>query len=734
MALHEDSALLGVPGDGGTPGLPKGEAFLFEREAGDDWRLASRFAPDDLLDGDTFGIAVDLNEQWAIVSAYGGSAGGFDAGAVYVFRATGEQWQQFARLTPSEVVNSNKFGSSISLQGDRLLVGAPLQTASGLFPGAAYLFEFDGTSWNEVHKLSPAVPEDGQRFGDTVHLDQDRAIVGSRVYSGSATQAGAAYVFDFDGSTWSEVARLEPSDLDEYDLFGRPVVVDADRIIVGSAGADEPTNSGAAYVFEFDGAQWNETRILKAGKPVQDALFGTAIELLGNRAFIRTAAGELHVFDWVDPDWQEVQVITGVDSANFQEPGSTIALDGGVLLLGAPLDRQRGSAAGAAYVFELIAGNYAQAAKLVASDKPELDLFGCALAVSGERAIVGACNDSDVKRNAGSATFFQLRDGDWEEVAIVAPAQLSEGALFGFAVDIDEDRAIVSAFEEQKVYVYNFTGSDWVLETELVAGDDAGGRFGRSIAISGDRIIVGADYDSDAGPLAGAAYLFERMESTWIQTQKLIATDAQPQGRFGDSVDLEGDDAVIGAFLDDDVAVSGGAAYFFAHDGIEFVESAKVYASDAEDFDWFGSSVAISGDRALISSPLDDDFGPETGAAYVFERQSGLWIETDKLLPTDGVQGEFGQSIDLDGDIAAIGSRIARTGYIFQRTQDGWLGRNEARPPDVQPDDFFGDATATTARYVMFGAKESDLDGDRAGAVYFLDLEAIFRDGFEPEN
>ena len=161
--------------------------------------------------------------------------------------------------------------------------------------------------------------------------------------------------------------------------------------------------------------------------------------------------------------------------------------------------------------------------------------------------------------------------------------------------------------------MYRYDGSTWVEQAKLTASDAAANDlFGHSVSVSGDLAVIGA-----VGP--GSAYVYRYDGGSWVQQAKLTASDAAAGGRLGWSVSVSGDLAVIGASDDDDAGSGSGSAYVYRYDGSTWVEQAKLAASDAAEGNWFGVSVSVSGDWAVIGAYQDDDAGSSSGSAYVFD-------------------------------------------------------------------------------------------------------------------
>ena len=174
-------------------------------------------------------------------------------------------------------------------------------------------------------------------------------------------------------------------------------------------------------------------------------------------------------------------------------------------------------------------------------------------------------------------------------------------------------------------------------ETKLIAGDGEGGdSFGQSVSIDGNFAVVGAYQDNDRGGQAGAAYIFKRTGGIWTEVYKLTASDGDERDRFGASVAISGDYIVIGAIQDENAIIGPGAgsAYVFERNGGVWNEVAKLIASDAAPGASFGGTVAIDGNYIIIGSHANKSVSNfSSGAAYIFERNAGVWTEVEKLYP-----------------------------------------------------------------------------------------------------
>ena len=228
---------------------------------------------------------------------------------------------------------------------------------------------------------------------------------------------------------------------------------------------------------------------------------------------------------------------------------------------------------------------------------------------------------------------------------------------FGFSVSLDGDTAVIGARAEDdkrgSAYVFRYDGSSWVEEQKLIASDgEGGGWFGNSVCIDGNNILIGTPKDNELYNDSGSAYVFKYDGNSWIEEQKLVAYDGDRIDNFAWSVSIDGDNILIGSFADDDNGVDSGSAYVFKYDGNNWNEEQKLIAYDGHENDCFGFSVSINGNYILIGA--EEDYG---GSAYVFKYDGNSWTDVQKLLPSDPQSNaNFGCSVCIDNDNIFIGA------------------------------------------------------------------------------
>lgn len=365
--------------------------------------------------------------------------------------------------------------------------------------------------------------------------------------------------------------------------------------------------------------------------------------------------------------------------------GFSVAIDGDTALVGAYGDDfvtcsgmtcTTSASQGSAYVFVRNAGVWTQQAKLVASDGAELDKFGASVALDGDTAIVGAPFDDEKGTDSGSAYVFVRNAGMgvWAQQAKLTASDGAAGDNFGVSAALSGDTAIVGAWgndvganaDQGSAYVFVRIAGVWTDQQKLIAADGAAfDQFGSSIALDGYTSLIGAPYDDDLGTHAGSAYVFVLSGAgIWIEQAKWLAPGGAASDLFGYSVALSGDTALVGAPIYDDGVTSSdfGAAFVYMRNGSTWTWQQKLTAVDRKPGDWFGFSVALDGDTACIGALNTDEFGTNSGSAYVFIR-NGSWNLRDKLLPNPGAAlDQFGVSVALSGDTALVGAPFGDIG------------------------------------------------------------------------
>ena len=466
---------------------------------------------------------------------------------------------QQAYLKASNTNSGDGFGGSVAVSGDTVVIGAPGESssASGVngnqsdnsasYSGAAYVFTRSGTTWSQQAYLKASNTRAGDQFGFSVAVSGDTIVVGARYESSnaigvngdqndhSALYSGAAYVFTRSGTTWSQQAYLKASNTGAWDNFGGSVAVSGDTIVVG-AGFEASSATGV------DGNQGDNSA---------------------------ADAGAAYVFTRSGTTWSQQAYLKASNTGARDQFGTSVAVSGDTILVGAWGEASNGTGvngnqndnsadrSGAAYVFTRSGTTWSQQAYLKASNTKYYDRFGEAVAVSGDTVVVGAWGEAS---NAIGVNGNQLDD---------------------------------SAPHAGAAYVFTRSGTIWSQQAYLKASNTgASDQFGISVAVSGDTVVVGANYESssatgvngnqfdDSAPYAGATYVFTRSGTTWSQQAYLKASNTGASDQFGISVAVSDDTVVVGAEYEesgatgvngnqsDNSAWAAGAAYVFSEPSV----------------------------------------------------------------------------------------------------------------------------------------------------------------------
>ncbi|HQR31713.1 MAG TPA: hypothetical protein PLK30_03180, partial [Blastocatellia bacterium] len=581
--------------------------------------LQQKITASDGTASDRFGSSVALDGNLAVVGSYTDDIGAnADQGSAYVFIRQGAVWSQQAKLVAADGAAGDFFGYGLAVSGETVVVGAFQDDVTFTNQGSAYVFTRSGTTWTQQAKLTAndAAADDG--FGYNVGISGDTVVIGAYHDDVTGVDQGSAYVFTRTGLTWSPQQKLIADDGAAGDLFGYCVTISGDTIAVGAVFDKVLANvhQGSAYVFTRSGATWMQQQHLNALTGTTEDLYGGSISLSGNTLAVGayqvdvggiSNKGTVYVYTRIGTTWSQQAVLIASDGAADDLFGSSVALSGNTLVVGAIYDDVVGIDQGSAYVFTRSGTTWAQQSKLTAADGAASDFFGGSVAISGDTVMVGA-NGDDVGANA----------------------------------------------DQGSVYFFTTAGDSSVPQAQLLASDGAADDiFGYSVAISGDTAVIGA-YLDDVGTNSGqgSAYVFIRSGATWNPQQKLTASDGAAGDFFGSSVAVNGDTVVVGASGDDfGTNINQGSAYVFIRSGATWTQQPKLSVADGEANDFFGASVAISGETIAVGAYADDvGANANQGSAYVFVRSGTTWSQQAQLNATGGAaQDQFGISVALSG-------------------------------------------------------------------------------------
>ena len=398
------------------------------------------------------------------------------------------------------------------------------------------------------------------------------------------------------------------------------------------------------------------------------------LDVRGERLLLRVKDGEARYPVVLDP-WIQQAELNASGGAAGDYFGNSIAVSGNTVVVGAPQHTVgSNSTQGAAYVFVQSGGTWSGQAELTASDGGAFDEFGSSVAVNGSTVVVGAGWRTVGSNNSQGAVYvFVESGGTWSQQAELTAPDGGAYNYFGRSVALSGSTIVVGApgypttgsnVAQGAAYVFTQNGTNWSQQAKLTASDGvAYDEFGFSVAVSGSTALLGAPCHPAVGLCGpGAAYVFVQSGGTWSQQGELAASDGVPQDEFGWSVALDASTAVVGAHLHTVGSNQNyqGAAYVFTQSGTNWSQQAELAASDGVSYDAFGFSVAVKGNTALLSAychPAASQGTCGPGATYVFVQSGGTWSQQAELTASDGAENDFfGWSAALDGSTTVGGA------------------------------------------------------------------------------
>ena len=768
-----------------TTASDAGAAYTFTR-SGTTWTQQAKLLPSVGIATDYFGeaVAISGDGETVLVGAY--LANSFtdsktDIGAVFVFTRSGTTWTEEAKFQDDTVDSStNNFGHDVALSydGNTALIGAPIYSAgSNLTYGAAYVFTRSGTTWTQQAKILASDPGHNDLFGNSVSLtaDGNTALVGAWREGTGQTDAGAAYLFSRNGTTWTHENKIQASTPSASGYFGFSVSLSGDGrdVFVGEYTAKQAT---AFLLGERPGTTHDVS---------QNSVFsitGLAANFVANFTNVPTTndrtteltlvidQGAIGVLPAVIQIEGLNQTVSWGEGAESEQPSSnasdtvnvSLVRTGGAWKVLASLERFSPAIKTLGTTTEKTAiqagPTTVWAEELIGkSEDPQGSAyFGERVSISrdGNTAVIGAYRDTvDSVRGGSAHIFVKSLLGVWSYQSQLIPTTetLIVNDYYGYSVDISSDgnTAIIGSYAEDTngsdsgtVFIFTRSGTTWTQEAEiqssLPSAESANDNFGYDVSISndGNTAAIGA---LRAGTISnpslnfdyGQVFIYTRSGTTWTFQARFQSSDIAANDQFGTRLDLsgDGDTLIAGTSYDDDTATDSGAAYVFTRSGTTWSQEAKLVSGDPAANDYFSESVALSddGDTAFIGATGDTSL---TGAGYIFTRSGTTWTQQAKVEASDKATGDkLGSSVALssDGNIGVISSQEENSSsgaaYVFTRSGTTWTEQEKLVASDAGSGDRFGWGVSLSGNGadLVVGAPRYDISGaSDQGAAYFF--------------
>ncbi len=744
-----------LPDPGSALGVEGGAVYLYDWN-GTTFVAAGRLVSTVRAHDDLFGYALAQSGPRIVVGAPGATRDGAERrGQVVVFDQLGGGWVESAVLVAPDSAAFDVTGAAVALDSNRLVIGVPGRAERA---GSVYVYEYAGGQWNVTATLLASDADAGDEFGTAVAIAGNTIVVGApRVEdSGGPEDSGAVYVYERIGGSWQQVQRLTDIGATPNALLGNVLIYDGTDLYAAAPG--DAGGRGVVLHWRRSGGFADPVRIAAPGLHPLDQ-YGSSLAWDGQRLAVGARefnGGEGAAFLFVRDSqgaWQLAAPLLRFDGPPADSAGAAVAVGADLALIGAAFG-QVGTARSAGYVdvYRRDGSDWPWLARIDRGVSARGHAFGGAIALRGALAVIGSSGADPLPAgdDAGTAVLWQRDDnGAWQRSATLLMPDGQSQDRYGSAVGIGDGRIAIGAFgdviggrlDRGSVWTWVRVQSGWNAEQQLIAPDGmSGDGFGFSLAMDGQRILVGAPGNDSAGAQSGAGYVYRLGGGGWLLEGKLAPPAAG--GLAGISVALDGDYAVLGAPTTrvGNNALQG-AAHVFAWNGRNWVFEQTLVAPDGAANDLFGSAVALAGSRLVIGAPDDSDGTTieAHGSAHLFIREGGSWTGRVRLTaPALESEARYGEAVAIDDERVVVGAPGATVGgapargRVYAYANEAWAQPVVIEVTDAPAHAGYGRVLALDFGALAVGSPNEAGTNPLEGRVRIhVDADRIFRDGHE---
>jgi alpha-tubulin suppressor-like RCC1 family protein len=626
-------------------------------------------------DSDLFGCFVKLSDTDLLIGARGVNSLN---GTAYIYTNNGGTFTQQVQITPDDLVGTDWFGQYGDIFGDYACVGAPYQNSD---TGAAYIFKRSGTTWTQQQKLTASNSSTTAKFGGNIHfMSDDTLIIGAPYDDAKGANAGAAYLFQRTGDTWSEIKIIYPSNIGANDSFGLSISSSETDLVI--SGPTLNNAAGDVYLYshtktrnfyitqpgtyradlQICGIDYKTNEVEVTGSIVPEKSFpsvstktypsdgGTVsdsdyygyVGLSGNGLVMvvvgkgdddtTTDSGGFMVYEKINGVWTFTQQITNVGSGSATlgdcDEGKSVQLDytGTRVFIGAHADDHSTTNSGSVYIYKRVAqGNWTL--------EQRIDGGGASYRYGyndvnndGDKLIIGSYGYPG-SGNVGRAWYYTRSGTTWSlQDELVAPTTSAYGTSVG--MNSAGTRAIIGGYNHSsnkgRADIWNYSGGSWSIGAGFT-GENASDKFGWNVDMSndGNTVVVGApQYSSGGGE--GRAYIYTTSDGTnWSLLKTLSNQTANEQFGFSVQISGDGNTVVIGAAKNDDGVTDGGRSYVYVKTNGTWPSTPThtIIGTTANSNNGHTLGISDTGETIISGAPFDDDKGTNQGAVYIFDKK-----------------------------------------------------------------------------------------------------------------
>jgi hypothetical protein len=677
VGISGDNIVVGAP-DGNQSSNYYGSAYVFTKPFSG-WENVAQSAilsPSNRFFQGLFGGVVSISGDNIVISQKSEDIDGvIRVGAAYVYSKPASGWSNMtetARITSTNGEKYSYFSESVCISGDNIVVSAR-GSESTTFNGIAFVYTKGVSGWTDMVQTAEIIAIEGDtwdRFGISVAISGDKVLAGDWLNNSKSNRAGAVYSFFKPEGGWvnqNHVQKLEPPTVfigNVSDSYGKSVAIDGNYAVVGAPGFDQ--GKGKVYVLENQNTTWSKVATLTADDGVAFDDFGYAVDISGdnivvgaqNSSVSDSSSGAVYVFSKPTSGWinmTQTAKIYNSDGANNDKFGCSVSISGTTIVAGAKDKDDGGSDGGSAYVFVKPTNgwvNMTQTCKVAPSDPVSLSHFGASVAVDGDNVVVGAYGHSDT----GSVYVFTKPVSGWVDMtqsARLLPSDRNWNDNFGISVDIFDETIVVG--EDGYISYYDVFGGSayvfvkptngWIDATQNAklssTSSNKRDKFGSSVRVSGDSVIVGAFEDYINWSANGSAYLFVKPTGGWKDTTQLLqikASDGAFSDNFGYAVGIDNGHIIVGADGNDDQGDLSGSAYLYysctADLSVSNLGSSLMANESGATYRWLD----CNDNKSEVAGETGQTFVPDSDGSFAVEVTLGTNTDTSscEIITTVG--------------------------------------------------------------------------------------------------